>query len=349
MFGRDARVVDIAACTGMGIPVYSSPYGHSHSAGTRRPSSFLFLMTCAASFLLAEFVISQIVLLSRKIGDRNLEMQAGNWQKVSNDCHEVRGKTLGIVGYGHVGSQLGVLAEFMGMRVIWYDRLPLMPIGNSEPVDTLPGLLAQADYVTLAVTDAPDNTRLFKAEEFSQMKKGAIFIHTSYSEAVDLDALADAIDSGHLAGAAVDSFPLSERPTNGHVTKHRLASCPNVILTPGISGKTLDAATRVGAEVAHCVARFIEEGCTQGALNFPVIETKPLRPNVRRILNVHKSVRGVVTEINNILAEYNIERQTMVTKDGIGYVTIDVNIKEVTVDIVTSLALLANSIRTRCL
>lgn len=302
---------------------------------------------------LAELTISNIIFLARQLGDRNREMHANNWQKKSNNCYEVRGKTLGIIGYGHVGSQLGVMGEFLGMNVIWYDHQQLMPIGNSTPMRSLEELLKKADFISLNVPKIEENIGIFGAEQFALMKKGAFFINASFNKAVDLEALAAAIKSGHLGGAAIDTFPpgIGTKISDTSPIKFQssLVGLKNVILTPNIAGETYDSQMRVGIEVANQIIRYIFEGCTQGSYNFPNIETRPVKENQKRIINIHKNVRGVMTEINAIVSDFNISKQVIDTRDNIGYAIIDVDTAQVSNDIVASLAILSNSIRSRVL
>eukprot|EP00160_Parvularia_atlantis_P019895 Unigene8003_Nuclearia_a/m.24563 Unigene8003_Nuclearia_a/g.24563 ORF Unigene8003_Nuclearia_a/g.24563 Unigene8003_Nuclearia_a/m.24563 type:complete len:275 (-) Unigene8003_Nuclearia_a:67-891(-) len=257
----------------------------------------------------------------------------------------------GIVGYGHVGSQLGVLAEFLGLRVVWFDHQALMPIGNSTPVSSMEELLRQADFVSLHVPEMPDNVNLISANEIAMMKKGSYLINTSYGDAVNVSDLAAALRSGHLHGAAIENLPLAHLPEEDSQQLRAdfpLHKLPNVILLPAMGGSTQDSKQRVSYEVATYIERYLKDGCTQGAVNFPVIDVRSVKQNNRRIINIHKNVRGVVTEINHILSNYNVNRQIMETRDNMGYCIIDVDTKEVTTDIVASLALLSNSIRTRC-
>jgi len=325
-FSVDTVSVNVQTATDMGIPVFYSPYGISHSQ--------------------AEFAIGEIILLARQLGDRNNEMHSGNWQKKSANCCEIRGKTLGIIGYGHVGSQLGIIAEFFGMKVVWYDNQPLMPIGNSTPLDSMNDVLRVADFLSIHISESPDNENLVGKAQLSQMKKGSFLINCSFGKAVDLAALAEMMKSGHILGAAIDAFPEGDKPTT---SVDLLKSLPNVILTPKIGGHTLEASVRVGVEVGQQLDRYINEGCTRGSINFPIIETRPLAPNKIRILNIHKNVRGVVKEINNLLSSSNISKQILETKDSLGYAIIELEKKENTTEILSALALLANSIRTRCL
>ncbi|KAJ3124362.1 hypothetical protein HK098_001186 [Nowakowskiella sp. JEL0407] len=328
VFSRFAKQVDVTAAQNMGIPVFNSPYQHQHSV--------------------AELIISFTVLLARQIGDRSREIHRGEWNKVSSNCYEVRGKVMGIVGYGHVGSQLGVSAEALGMKVIFYDDVTMMPIGNAVPKDSLNDLLKEADFVAINISAEKDNFHLIGKDQLALMKKGSYIINCSYHEAVDVDALAEALKSGHLGGAALDCLPNQpSAPTPNFVSP--LQNCKNVILTPFIGDKTLESYERMGVEVASALARYLEDGTTIGAVNFPNIAAWPQRPNTRRIVNMHRNVRGVLKEIDYILSAYNVGKQVLDTKDGIGYLIAEVGTENVTAEIVTQLALLANTIRTRIL
>ncbi|KAL2916419.1 D-3-phosphoglycerate dehydrogenase 2 [Polyrhizophydium stewartii] len=324
IFGPQSNQVDLKAAQLMGIPVFTAPYQFQHSV--------------------AELTLSNIILLSRQIGDRSREIHTGEWNKTSNNCVEVRGKTLGIVGYGHAGSQLGIMAEALSLRVIFYDEASIMPIGRAEPVDSLDQLLAQSDYVAINISSSPENVNFFNKERIAKMKKGSYLVNPS-SDAVDHQALADAIKSGHIAGAAIDVFPQSA--VNGKTVTTPLQGVRNVILTPAIARDTIETRRRIVAEVTEHIVRFISEGTTTGAVNFPSVAAWPLKPGMRRILCMHRNVRGVLREIDYILSAYNVGKQVLDTKDVLGYLVADVATDQVTTEIVSQLAMLANTIRTR--
>jgi D-3-phosphoglycerate dehydrogenase len=256
----------------------------------------------------------------------------------------VRGKTLGIVGYGHVGSQLGVMAESLSLRVLFYDILAIMPIGRAEPRASLQELLAESDYVALNISSTTENDFIFGKKELGWMKPGSYLINVSYGNAVDQDALAEAIRSGQLAGAAMDVFP--QGPKKGSFTCP-LQGLPNVLLTPGIAGDTKEARLRIVQEVTSHIVRYIRDGTTTGAVNFPNIAGWPLKQDNRRIICMHRNVRGVLKEIDHILSAYNVGKQVLDTKDDVGYLVADVATSQVTTEIVAQLAILANCIRTR--
>jgi D-3-phosphoglycerate dehydrogenase len=314
----------------MGIPVFTSPYQHQHSV--------------------AEFILANLILLARKVGDRSQEIHSGLWNKLSKHCQEVRNKTLGIVGYGHVGSQLGVMAEALSLKVLFYDCLSLMPLGRAQPMDSLTSLLEQSDFVSINISCTEENKNLFSKEILQKMKKDSYLINTSFGEAVDLDALAEYIQQGHLKGAAIDVYPESFLSSTCNLLKeHKLTQVPNVILSFQLAKKTQESTKRCVSEVTASIVQYIQYGSTVGAVNYPSIAAWPLQPNTRRIINVHRNVRGVLKEIDYILSAYNVGKQVLETKDGIGYFIADVNTENVTSEIVSEMALLANAIRTRIL
>ncbi|KAJ3406790.1 hypothetical protein HDU80_010394 [Chytriomyces hyalinus] len=328
VFGKNANCVDLEIAQSMGIPVFTSPFQHQGSV--------------------AEITISFIVLLARQIGDRSREIHAGEWNKISSGCTEVRGKTLGIVGYGQVGSQLGVMAEALSLEVQFYDTNSVMPMGRAKARKTLDEVLAESDYVAINVSNAPENVKIIGKRELSLMKKTAYLINASYGEAVDIDALADALKSGQIRGAALDSFP-GQPHGNKTEFKTPLMGLKNVLMTPNIGDITTEGDLRVGTEVANAVVNNIKLGSTVGTANFPSISAWPLKQGTRRIVNVHRNVRGVLQEIDYILSSYNVGKQILDTKDSLGYIIADIATEEVTTEIVSQLALLAHTVKTRIL
>ncbi|KAJ3415695.1 hypothetical protein HDV05_004373 [Chytridiales sp. JEL 0842] len=328
IFGKGTSCVDLVIAQSMGIPVFTSPFQHQGSV--------------------AEIVISFIVLLARQIGDRSKEIHTGEWNKISAGCNEVRGKTLGIVGYGQVGSQLGVMAEALSMQIIFYDNVALMPIGRAMPKNTLDELLVESDFVALNVSSIPENVKFIGEKQLAKMKKGSYLINASFGDAIDLDALAASLKSGHLAGAAIDCFPNQPKTKSTNFT-NPLMGLKNVIMTPNIGDLTLEANERVGVEVSNALLRYIHTGSTVGASNFPSVAAWPLKPGSRRILNMHRNVRGVLQEVDYILSAYNVGKQVLDTKDGLGYLVADIATENVTTEIVSQLALLAHTVRTRIL
>jgi D-3-phosphoglycerate dehydrogenase len=282
----------------------------------------------------AELVISEIVALSRQLVDRSTEMHQGIWQKVSKGCWEIRGKTLGIVGYGHIGSQLSVLAEAFGMTVIYYDVIPIMPLGSARQVETLEDLLRNADFVTLHVPEIPDTIGMMGSEQFGQMKQGAYFINNARGKVVDLSAMADALESKQLAGAAVDVFP-KEPGSNGPGFSEnlgdfipRLHRAKNLILTPHIGGSTEEAQRAIGSEVANALTRYLNYGTTLGAVNYPEVDLRAITTQDERhirICHVHRNEPGVLRRINEILGSHNIEKQFSDSKGDIAYLMADIS------------------------
>ncbi|TPX35254.1 phosphoglycerate dehydrogenase [Synchytrium microbalum] len=320
--------IDLQAAQTGGIPVFVAPYQHQKS--------------------MAEYIISAIVLLSRQLLDRSSEVHQQVWNKVSADCFEVRGKTLGIIGYGHVGSQVGVMAEALSLRVIFYDADAVMPIGSAKPVPTIKDLLENSNYVVLGVSEGPHNVKMIGKEQLAWMKKGSYLINTSYGEAVDVEALADGLKSGHLGGAALDSFP--SQPKNAKAAfKNPFDGLKNVILTPSIGDSTVEAKLRIGIEVANSIVRYIKDGSTFGSVNFPSVIAWPIKSGQRRILNMHRNVRGVLREIDGILSSYNVQKQVLDTQNGLGYLIADVATENVATEIVANLAMLSSTIRIRIL
>ncbi|GAA6061056.1 hypothetical protein JCM10212_000099 [Sporobolomyces blumeae] len=305
--------VDLLAAAKAGIAVFNSPFSNSRSV--------------------AELVISEVVALSRQICDRTNEMRQGIWNKVSKGCWEIRGKTLGIVGYGHIGSQLSVLAEAMGMSVLYYDVIPIMPLGSAKQVDTLEQLLNSCDFVTLHVPELPETTNLIGRDQIAQMKDGAYLLNNARGKVVDIPALIDGLKSGKLAGAAVDVFP-SEPASNGPTFDDQcnpwateLRTCPNLILTPHIGGSTEEAQSMIGAEVGGALIRFLNYGSTLGAVNFPEVHLRPiLTDGTVRLCHAHLNQPGVLKIVNSVLSEHNVEKQYSDSKGDIAYLLADINV-----------------------
>ena len=297
--------VDLEYAASHGITVFNSPFSNSRSV--------------------AEMVIAEIIALSRQLGDRNTELHQGTWNKTSKQCREIRGKTLGIVGYGHIGSQLSVLADALGMTVIFYDILQIMPLGSAKPVASLQELLSSADFVTLHVPETEDTKNMIGAKELAVMRQGSFLINASRGTVVDIPALRHALTSGHLGGAAVDVFPV-EPFTNGNNFASDLLGCPNTILTPHIGGSTEEAQSSIGIEVGSALTKYINYGSTMGAVNFPEMDIRASSTDAQmaRIINCHQNVPGVLKQINRILCEFNIEKQICDSKGSIAYIMADV-------------------------
>ncbi|KAL7422708.1 D-3-phosphoglycerate dehydrogenase 2 [Cryptotrichosporon argae] len=306
--------VDLVHAAKHGIAVFNSPFSNSRSV--------------------AELVIGEIIALSRQLLDRASEMRAGLWNKVSKGCWEIRGKTLGIVGYGHIGAQLSVLAESFGMSVIYYDVVPIMPLGTARQVDTLEDMLRAADFVTLHVPEIPDTIGMMGEAQFAAMKQGAFFINNARGKVVDLSALAAALESGHLAGAAVDVYP-KEPGSNGPGFSDalgefipRLRKLPNLILTPHIGGSTEEAQRAIGSEVATALTRYLNYGTSLGAVNFPEVDLRAITADDERhirVCHVHRNEPGVLRAINAILGSHNIEKQFSDSKGDIAYLMADIS------------------------
>jgi D-3-phosphoglycerate dehydrogenase len=296
----------------------------------------------------AELVIAEIVILARQLGDRSREVHAGSWRKVATGCYEVRGKTLGIVGYGHIGSQVGVLAEAMGMRVVSFDIRTTMSIGNAQPVHALDELLAVSDFVTLHVPETAQTKNLMGSRELAKMKAGSYLINASRGTVVDIDALAEALRSGRVAGAAVDVYP-EEPETNSEGFASPLQGLSNVLLTPHIGGSTEEAQAAIGREVAVSLIRYIQQGTTTGAVNFPGAEL-PRADETHRLVNVHRNVPGVLRDINRIVSDRNanIRSQLLATDNHVGYLIMDLD-SDVAREVSSDIAALPTSIRTRVL
>jgi D-3-phosphoglycerate dehydrogenase len=271
----------------------------------------------------AELVIGEIVMLLRRIFPRSVSAHAGGWDKSANDSLEVRGKTLGIVGYGNIGSQLSMLAESMGMRVIFFDITDKLRHGNTEPCGTLEELLAQSDVVSLHVPETPQTKNMMGEAQFKAMKPGAFFINNARGTVVDIEALARALKDKHLRGAAIDVFP-REPAGNAEKFVSPLQELENVILTPHIGGSTEEAQERIGAEVARKLIDYSDIGSTLGAVNFPQVQLPP-RPNGTRYMHVHRNVPGMMMKLNDIFSRrgMNIASQFLQTDGEVGYVVIE--------------------------
>lgn len=260
-------------------------------------------------------------------------MRNGLWNKQSKACWEIRGKTLGIVGYGHIGSQLSVLAEAFGMRVLFYDVINMMPLGSARQVESLNALLSEADFVTLHVPELPETTNMISTTELAAMKKGSYLINNARGKVVDIPALISALKSGHLAGAAIDVFP-AEPGANGapfddelNTWSSELRSLKNVILTPHIGGSTEEAQSMIGEEVSSAVSRYLNSGSTMGSVNFPEVDLRAMtaeQTNYVRICHVHVNQPGVLRKVNEVLSPYNVEKQYSDSKGDIAYLMADI-------------------------
>ncbi|MEX1199068.1 MAG: phosphoglycerate dehydrogenase [Pseudohongiellaceae bacterium] len=297
--------VDLDAALVRGIPVFNAPFSNTRSV--------------------AELVIGQIILLLRGIPEKNAKAHRGIWQKAAKGSFETRGKKLGIVGYGNIGSQLSVLAESMGMKVYLYDVVTKLPLGNAVQVPTLKELMQTCDVISLHVPQTPQTGNMIDAEAISHMKKGAILINASRGTVVDIDALSAALESRALSGAAIDVFPVEPR-SNDEEFISPLRQFDNCILTPHVGGSTMEAQENIGVEVAEKLSLYSDNGSTATAVNFPEVAL-PSHPGMHRLLHIHKNVPGVLSEINNIFSEYgiNIRAQYLQTNENIGYVVTDID------------------------
>ncbi|SPN98871.1 probable SER33 - 3-phosphoglycerate dehydrogenase [Cephalotrichum gorgonifer] len=306
--------VDLEYAAKQGIAVFNSPFANSRSV--------------------AELVIAEIIVLARQLGDRSMEMHRGTWNKVSNKCWEVRGKTLGIVGYGHIGSQLSVLAEAMGMKVIYYDVVSLMAMGVARQVAKLDDLLAEADFVSLHVPDLPETRKMMSQDQFAKMKNGSYLINASRGTVVDIPALIEAMSSGKLAGAALDVYP-NEPAANGDYFNNdlnqwgeQLRALKNLILSPHIGGSTEEAQRGIGIEVGEALVRYINQGTTLGSVNMPEVNLRSLtseEPNHARVIYIHHNVPGVLRKVNGILGDHNVDKQISDSKDDTAYLMADIS------------------------
>jgi len=297
--------VSLKSATARGIPVFNAPFSNTRSV--------------------AELVLAEAILLLRGIAEKNARAHRGDWDKSANNSFEIRGKVLGIIGYGNIGMQLSVLAESLGMRVVFFDTTSKLSLGNATQISTLDETLAMSDIVSLHVPETPATQNMIAAPQFSKMKKNGIFINASRGTVVDIDALADALRSKHLAGAAIDVFPV-EPKGNDEEFMSPLREFDNVFLTPHIGGSTIEAQANIGQEVAEKFVRYSDTGATVSSVNFPEVAL-PAHPGKHRVLHIHKNVPGVITAINSIFSHnnINISAQFLQTNEDIGYVVMDID------------------------
>jgi D-3-phosphoglycerate dehydrogenase len=321
--------INLAHANRMGLPAFNAPYSNTRSV--------------------AELVMAEFVALARQLGDRSSRAHKGEWIKSAEGAHEIRGKTLGIVGYGHIGSQVSVLAEAFGMRVIYYDVVKKLPLGNSFACESLRELLQAADFVTLHVPDTPQTRALIAAPEIAAMKPGSFLVNASRGGVVDISALAAALREKRIGGAAIDVFPL-EPASNKEKFSSELQGLANVILTPHIGGSTEEAQEAIGAEVAESLVGFLKTGSTRGAVNFPNVDLPVLDQAAHRLLNVHRNVPGVLGGINGVVSELgaNISAQYLSTDQQIGYLVMDMQ-KGSADEVSLRISALPTSIKTRVL
>ncbi|TCK04730.1 phosphoglycerate dehydrogenase [Marinobacterium mangrovicola] len=297
--------VDLKAATQAGIAVFNAPYSNTRSV--------------------AELVLAESIILLRGVAEKSAKAHRGIWQKSAKNSYEIRGKKLGIVGYGSIGSQLSVLAEGLGMHVYFYDVITKLPLGNATQVSSMAELLGMCDIITLHVPETASTQNMMGQVQFEQMKDGAIFLNAARGTVVDIEALCAALDSGKLLGAAVDVFPVEPRSNDDEFISP-LREFDNVILTPHVGGSTMEAQENIGYEVAEKLAKYSDNGSSITSVNFPEVAL-PEHPQSHRILHVHQNIPGVLSKINNVFSDndINISGQYLQTNETVGYVVIDVD------------------------
>lgn len=329
-FSVGTNQVELDATLTRGIPVFNAPFSNTRSV--------------------AELTIAEIVMLMRGVFPKSNGAHAGRWMKTAAGSHEIRGKTLGIIGYGNIGTQLSNLAEAMGLRVIYFDTTDKLQHGNVMPIESLDALLEQSDVVSLHVPDTPDTRNMFGAVEISKMKPGAFLINNARGKVIDIDALADALKSGHLAGAAIDVFPV-EPKSNKDEFLSPLRGLDNVILTPHVGGSTEEAQDRIGEEVSKRLVEYSDVGSTIGAVSFPQVQL-PKGTDATRFIQVHHNAPGAMRTLNDLFTRHdlNIFAQYMQSYQDIGYVVLDVDSPvERPEQILEEIRALPNTIRARLL
>ena len=329
-FSVGTNQVDLKGALTRGIPVFNAPFSNTRSV--------------------AELTVAEIVMLMRGVFPKSTAAHEGRWMKSAAGSHEVRGKTLGIVGYGNIGTQLSNLAEAMGLRVIYFDLVDKLQHGNVMPSESLDGLLAESDVVSLHVPDTPETRDMFGADQISKMKKGAFLINNARGKVVDIDALAAALKSGHLAGAAIDVFPV-EPKSNKDEFLSPLRGLDNVILTPHVGGSTEEAQDRIGEEVSKRLVEYSDVGSTIGAVSFPQVQL-PKGTSATRFIQVHHNAPGAMRTLNDLFTRHNLNicAQYMQSHLDIGYVVLDVDSPvEDPVSILEEIRTLPNTIRARLL
>ncbi len=297
--------VDLAAAQEHGVAVFNAPYSNTRSV--------------------AELVIAEAILLLRGIPEKNAVCHRGGWLKSAVGSFEIRGKTLGIIGYGSIGTQVSVLAESLGMKVVFFDVVTKLPLGNASQVRSMDDLLGQADVVSLHVPETAATQDMIGAAEFSKMKKGAIFLNAARGTVVDIDALAAAMESGQVGGTAIDVFPVEPRGNDDEFVSP-LRAFDNAILTPHIGGSTMEAQENIGFEVAEKLVKYSDNGTTTSSVNLPEVAL-PEHPNAHRLLHVHQNAPGILSKINQVFSDNNINiaAQYLQTNENVGYVVVDVN------------------------
>ena len=320
--------VDLSAAAAAGVPVFNAPFSNTRSV--------------------VELAVAEIIALTRRLTEKNTGMHAGVWDKAAEGSHEVRGRNLGIVGYGNIGTQLSVLAENLGLHVYFYDIADRLALGNAKRCDSLDELLAVSDVVTLHVDGRPGNAGFFGAEQFAKMRDGALFLNLSRGFVIDHGALREHLASGHLAGAAVDVFP-KEPKGRGDEFVSELRGLPNVILTPHIGGSTEEAQADIGSFVAGKLHQYFAEGVTTLSVNAPSVAL-PQQPGTHRLVHVHRNTPGVLAAVNSILATHNVnvEGQLLGTRGEVGFLLTDIGISY-SDDVLDQLRAMEQTIRLRVL
>jgi D-3-phosphoglycerate dehydrogenase / 2-oxoglutarate reductase len=335
-FCAGTNQVDLDAAATKGLAVFNSPFSNTRSV--------------------AELTISEIIALHRKLTHRSHTLHEGRWEKSAAGSHEVRGKTLGIIGYGHIGSQISILAEAMGMRVLFYDTISKLPLGNASSASSLDELLKASDVVTIHVPDTEITRTMIGKDQIAKMKPGSYLINNARGSIVDLDALADAVRSGHIAGSAVDVFP-EEPSRSGETFTSPLQGLDNVIMTPHVGGSTIEAQEAISLDIANKLTKFINLGTTTGAVNVPQVDLPDQHaqhvgegPRPHRILNIHRNVPGVLKKIHEAAASMNINisGQYLQTNPQIGYLVLDADPSNAA-ELYEHISTIEESIRTRML
>jgi D-3-phosphoglycerate dehydrogenase len=320
--------VDLQAATHRGIVVFNAPFSNTRSV--------------------AELVLAEAILLLRGVAQKNAAAHRGEWQKSATNAFEIRGKKLGIIGYGNIGMQLGVIAEGLGMQVQFYDVTNKLPLGNARQVPSLNHLLGNSDVVSLHVPETRATQNMIGAEQLAQMRPGSILINASRGTVVDIDALADSLDKGHLGGAGIDVFPEEPRSNDDEFVSP-LRRFDNTFLTPHIGGSTVEAQENIGLEVAEKLAHYSDNGTSISSVNFPEVAL-PEHEGSHRLLHIHHNVPGIMSAINNVFSEnnLNISAQFLQTNDAVGYVVIDVDAEYSDIAL-EKLAAIEGTIRSRVL
>ena len=297
--------VDLQAATRRGVVVFNAPFSNTRSV--------------------AELVLAEAILLLRGVAEKNAAAHRGEWQKSANNAFEIRGKKLGIIGYGNIGMQLGVLAEGLGMQVQFYDVTNKLPLGNARQVPSLHYLLGHSDVISLHVPETPSTENLIGAGQLAEMSPGSILINASRGTVVDIDALADSLERGHLGGAGIDVFPVEPR-SNDDEFLSPLRRFDNTFLTPHIGGSTVEAQENIGMEVAEKLARYSDNGTSISSVNFPEVAL-PEHEGCHRLLHIHHNVPGIMSAINSVFSEnnLNVSAQFLQTNEAVGYVVIDID------------------------